>query len=143
MQAIAVKLGVQAGILGGGAASGLATFGIGLVIAVLVDLAVDKVLELTGNDAVTVTSKRVSKTLHEIISQIKTGIPEAHTDWKELTALAASDPDPKVRGAAAQAADSIAKSGNLGLRHEMIHLNQVRSAIRVNAIRNLIMEEAR
>src|SRR6185312_14375330 len=74
---IAVKMGADAGFLSGGLATGVATVGIGLIAAILLDLAIDEVLEATGRDAVTVTSKRITQTLVEVADLVRAGVPEA------------------------------------------------------------------
>jgi hypothetical protein len=61
--AAAAELGISAEILRTGAASGVATFGIGLVVAVLVDQLVGYLLPLAGYDAVAQISAKVKETL--------------------------------------------------------------------------------
>jgi hypothetical protein len=138
---IGAKLGVSGGILATGAASSLATFGVGLLAAILADLAIDKLLQAAGHDPVTKTAERVEQSLTGIRDSIQDGIPEARQDWKELSDLALGDPDRAVREAAAKAAESIARSGNLGLRRELLHLHELRAAARREAIKTLISKE--
>lgn len=138
---IGAKLGVSGGILATGAASSVATFGVGLIAAILADLALDKLLQAAGHDPVTKTANRIEQSLSGIRDSVKDGIPEAKQDWKELSDLALSDPDQKVREAATKAAESIAGSGNLGIRRELLHLHELRAAARREAIKTLISKE--
>jgi len=138
MTAVAAKLGVSSGILATGAASTVATFGVGLAACIAFDYLFDWGLKLVGKDAKTRVVKRIQETLAGVVDTIKNGTPEAHRQWKRLTELAENDTDSAVREKAAKEAAAIAKSGSLGLRRELIHLNAVRSAIRKQAIERIL-----
>ncbi len=141
LTAVAAKIGASAGILSAGAASSWATFGVGIVAAIVADLVLDKLLKGAGHDPVGAVAERVNATLAGIRDSIKDGLAEAKADWVELSGLATGDPDPEVRLAAATAADSITRSGNLGLRRELLQLHERRAAVRREAVKRLILTE--
>lgn len=141
LSGIAARLGVSGGILATGAASSLGTLGIGIIAAIAADLALDRILKAAGHDPVMDVAKRVNQSLGGIRDSIKEGIDEAKDDWKELLMLAKDDPDEEVRKQAEAAADSIARSGNLGLRRELLQLHELRVPVRREAIKRLILTE--
>jgi hypothetical protein len=141
---VATKLGISSGIFSKGsqgAASSVATFGLTIAAAILVDLLIDEILKAAGNDPASQVAARVDSILFGLRDCIKDGIAEAKVDYEELRGLAASDPDAEVRAAAAEAADSIAKSGNLGLRRELLQIHQQRAIARREAVKLLILTE--
>ena len=50
MKAAATEMGVTAGVLGTGAASTVATLGVGMVVALILDYILDEVFKLAGYD---------------------------------------------------------------------------------------------
>jgi hypothetical protein len=62
----AAQLGVDAGLLSGGAVAGLTTLGIGMVVALVLDAVLDEVLKLVGPDPEAEIAGKVRQTLREL-----------------------------------------------------------------------------
>jgi hypothetical protein len=138
--AVAVRLGVSGGILGSGAASGAATLGIGLVAGFVVDAAVDWIMRQHGYDPAGDIARELSATLVRIEGLVVDGEPQAHGVFNRLRHLQEHDRFPFVRAQCAQSADRMSGGGALGLRHEMSRLRQLRSALRQEALKRLVLE---
>src|SRR5262249_54300099 len=138
--AVAVRLGVSGGILGTGAASGVATLGVGLVVGFLVDGAVDWTMRQAGYDPAGDIAHEVANTLGRMETLLVEGEPDAHRAFKKLRHLQDHDRFSFVRSECRQSADRIEASGILGLRHELNRLNKLRSRLREEALRKLVLE---
>ena len=136
--AVGARLGVSAGILGAGAASSWATFGVGLVAAVAVDVALTKVVKAAGYDPEVRVAERVNSVLDQIHSMLIDGDPQAVTTYAKVTQLMRDDPDAVVREECRKAAAAIERSGGLGLRRELSELQKARNALRREALRRLV-----
>jgi hypothetical protein len=138
--AVAERFGVSAGILGAGAASGWATFGLGLVVAIGLDFTVDGLLHLAGHDPEGQVAAKVEETLWRLQRLIVAGDPEAVLSYQKLRNMEAAHASGQVRLAAREAADAIERSGNLGLRHELQRLHELRARVRRAALEQLILQ---
>jgi hypothetical protein len=138
--AVGTRLGISAGLLTAGAASGWATFGVGLVAAIVLDISIDWLMKLSGYDPAGEVAAKVNQTLDRVRLMIVRGDPEAHAAYKKLRDLEQRDPVASVRAECGQSADHIAASGNLGLRFELERLNEVRAKLRREALRRLVLE---
>lgn len=138
--AVAARLGVSAGVLGTGAASSWGTFGLGLVAAVVVDVAISKVAKWAGYDPVARVSEKVQATLAQVRSLLVDGNPDARAAFEELRKMETDDADATVRDESRKAADSIERSGNLGLRSQMLQLHEERARLRRAALQRLVLE---
>lgn len=138
--AVATRLGVSAGVLSAGAASSWATFGIGLVAAVVVDYALEKAVKAAGYDPVERIAARVNAILDQVQSMLVNGDPDAVATYAKLSTLARDDPDATVRDECRRAAAAIEQGGGLGLRRELLDLHRLRAAVRREALRRLILE---
>lgn len=138
--AVAARLGVSAGVLGTGAAAGWATFGIGLVAAVVVDVAISQVAKMAGYDPVARVSEKVQAVLGQVRSLLVDGNPEARQALEQLRNMQVNDADAGVRAECRKAAEAIEAGGNLGLRSELLKLHEVRSRLRREALRRLVLE---
>ncbi|MBL9082160.1 MAG: hypothetical protein JNK76_10165 [Planctomycetales bacterium] len=138
--AVAARLGVSAGVLGTGAASSWGTFGLGLVAAVVVDVAISKVAKWAGYDPVARVSEKVQATLAQVRSLLVDGNPEARAAFEQLRKMETDDADANVRDESRKAADSIERSGNLGLRSQMLQLHEERARLRRAALQRLVLE---
>jgi hypothetical protein len=136
--AVATRLGISGGVLGVGAASGWATFGIGLVAAVVIDFAIDKAAKAAGYDPVVKVSQKVDEVLSQVRTLLIDGDPDARMTLEKLKQMAVDDPDPTVRAECQKAVDAIDGGGQLGLRHEMQRLQLERAAVRRGALRRLV-----
>lgn len=139
--AVAARLGVSAGVLGTGAAAGWATFGIGLVAAVVIDVAIDRVTKAAGYDPVGRVAAKVDEVLSQVRQMIVDGDPEAWKALEKLRLMAVDDPDANVRQVAKQSVESIEAGGSLGLRRELDELHKARSKLRREALRRLVFED--
>ena len=72
---VAARLGLSAGVLGAGAASGWATFGVGLVAAVVIDFAINQAVKAGGYDPVERVSQRSNKFSARFARCSSTAIP--------------------------------------------------------------------
>lgn len=136
--AVAARLGVSAGILGVGAASSWATFGVGLVAAVVVDVALTKAAKAAGYDPEERVAERVHSVLDQVRSMLIDGDPDAVATYAKLLRMSQDDPDAAVREECRKAAVAIERSGSLGLRRELSVMQKARGALRREALRRLI-----
>ncbi len=136
--AVASRLGVSAGVLGAGAASGWATFGAGLVAAVVVDAALNRVIRAAGYDPVAQIQEKIDAVLRDVRGLLVEGDPEAVAAYDKLRRLAGDDPDAEVRRECAAAVRAIEAGGSLGLRRELDRLRQARGTVRREALRRLV-----
>ncbi len=141
--AVAVRLGVSGGILGTGAASGVATLGVGLLAGFVVDGVVDVVMRKAGYDPAGEIARQVSGMLGRIENLVLDGDPEAHGIYKQLRRMQDADSFSFVRGECRQNADRIDCGGSLGLRHELNRLQRLRNQLREAALKKLILEGSR
>ncbi|MCE9603458.1 MAG: hypothetical protein K8U03_00990 [Planctomycetia bacterium] len=139
--AVATRLGVSAGILGTGAASSWATFGIGLVAAVAIDVAIDRITKIAGYDPAEKISEKVRDVLKQVRTLLVEGDPEALAALDKLRSMARSDNDATVRAESQKAVDSIEAGGSLGLRRELLKLHETRAKLRREALRRLVFDE--
>jgi hypothetical protein len=65
-RAAATEMGVNAGILGTGAASTVATLGLGIVVAYILDAIVDQIFKLAGHDPAAKIEKLVCKSIDKM-----------------------------------------------------------------------------
>jgi hypothetical protein len=137
---LAARLGVSGGILGVGASSGIATFGVGLIAGLLVDMALDWVIRQAGYDPEGEIAAKVEQSLNQLESLILEGEKAAHKEyddsrWNEWWSWSSAD-----REAARGKAEAIEAGGSLGLKHQLQRLNELRSRLREAALRGLILE---
>ncbi len=104
---VSERLGLSAGILGGGAALSVETLGVGLVAAVIVDRVVDFVLHRAGYDPEGDVANKVCEALNKVEAALLDGEPNRRA---------------------------------LGLRAELLKLQQVRSRLCNEALKKLILE---
>jgi len=133
------KLAVSGGILAAGASSSWASFGIGLVAAIVVDLALDKIIRLFSDPEAEVANK-INGTLDRVRLLLVEGDTDAWDNYNELRRLEREDPVPVVRSACKKNAELIWRGDHLGLRQQLHRLNETRAKIRREAIRNLILK---
>lgn len=70
---VAAELGVEAGLLGAGAASGTATLGVGLVVAVVLDYALDALFKLGGYDPEKQIADKVKASIEQVEAALVDG----------------------------------------------------------------------
>lgn len=140
--AVAARLGISAGVLGTGAAAGWATFGVGLVAAVVIDVAIDRVTKAAGYDPVERVATKVDEVLEQVRQLILAGDPEAWAVLAKLRTMAENDPDPNVRAESGRAVESIEAGGSLGLRRELRQLHDSRAKLRREALRRLVFDDS-
>jgi len=139
--AIAARLGVSSTILSAGAASTWRTLGVGLIVALVLDAAVNKIISAAGYDAEEQIAQRVSETLTALGRTITHGDPEARATLEKLKAMQGDDSDADVRAACTKAIQSIEASTLLyGLRRELTKIGAARASLRKETLRRLIHE---
>jgi hypothetical protein len=139
--AVSARLGVSAGVLGVGAGSSWATFGVGLVAAVMIDAALAKIIRAAGYDAQKQVADKVNETLDQVRSLLVDGDPDARAVYEKLRQLEQNDPDETVRRDCRAAADRIAQSGNLGLGRELAQIHDLRTGLRSTTLKRMILAE--
>ena len=87
---VAAELGVEAGILGAGAASGTVTFGVGLIVGIVADQVIAWVLKEAGYDPAAEIAGKVRETLDRVESLLIDGTPEKEGLCKELERIGAA-----------------------------------------------------
>ena len=138
--ALAERLGISAGILGGGAASGAATLGVGIAAGFVLDALLDWVLRACGHDPAGDIAAKVDEALDMFQGLLLDGDPQAVRTYEKLRQLQRDDLFPFVREECRQAADQMETGGYLGLERELKRLKEVRSRLRGEALRKLILE---
>jgi hypothetical protein len=139
--AVTARLGISAGVLGVGAGSSWATFGVGLVAAVIIDAALAKAIRAAGYDAEKQVAEKVNETLDHVRLLLVDGDPDARKVYDKLRRMEQDDPDAAVRGDCRTAANRIAQSGNLGLRRELEQIHSARARLRNETLRRMILME--
>jgi hypothetical protein len=138
--ALAERLGISGGILGSGAASGVATLGIGLAASVVIDAVLDQVLKACGHDPAGDIAAKVDEALDLLQAMLLDGDPQALKTYETLRRLQEHDLFPFVRTECRQAADRMETGGYLGLDREFKRLKEARCGLRTEALRKLILE---
>lgn len=139
---LATSLGVSGGILSAGAGAGIATFGIGLVAAILVDMALDWVIRQQGYDPEGEIAGKVIETLDKLESLILDGKPGAIQSYEDAKWNATWGLRPQRRELSRHIVNQFEMSGDLGLRHHLQRLNEVRARMRDEALKTLILKGA-
>lgn len=140
--AVATRLGVSSTIVSAGAASTWRTLGVGLVVAIVLDAAVNQIIKAAGYDAEKQTAERVAQTLTDLGRTITDGDPKARETLERLKVMQSCDPDPEVRTACADALRSIESGTQLyGLRRELTKFGAARASLRRETLRRLIHDE--
>jgi len=139
---LASSFGISGGILGVGAGTGIATFGVGLVAAIIVDMGLDWVMSQRGYDPESQIAKQVIATLDTCESYILSGKPGAYQRYENAKWNARWDFRSERRELAKEKARAIEKSGDLGLRHHLRRLHEVRARLREEALKTLILKRA-
>jgi hypothetical protein len=109
-QAAATEMGVNAGVLGAGAASTVATLGVGMVVAILLDCILDEIVKAAGYDP----AANIAAIVCESIDKMEAAL---------------------IRDAGPLSSDT---KGALRLRMEELH--QSRSKLRREAVLRLVSE---
>jgi hypothetical protein len=138
--AVATELSVDSTLIAAGASSSWATFGVGLVALIVVDIAVDWLEKLTGHDPAAAIALKVDGTLDRVRTLLIDGDPEAIRVYRKLRRMENEDADPAVRTRCRTAADKIEQSGRLGLRAELKRLHEMRSRLREETLERLVLE---
>lgn len=136
---LATELGISGGILGAGATSGAMTFGVGLVAGILVDLTLDWIIRQAGYDPEGEIAVKVVQSLDDLERVILEGdkkTNERYGDAKFHSTWSWSSADRQAAWAEAQ---SIESSGGLGLPRQLNHINDVRSRLRDETLKGLIL----
>jgi len=81
---VAAELGVEAGILGAGAASGTVTFGVGLIVGIVADQIISWVLKEAGYDPAAEIAGKIRGTLDRVEALLIDGTPEKDGLCREL-----------------------------------------------------------
>jgi hypothetical protein len=143
--AVGARLGVSAGVLTAGAASAWTTFGVGLVVSIILDAALNEILKVAGYDAEEKVARRVSDMLGELGRTLTDGDPAARDALAQLQRLQTDDPDADVRAACQEAVRRIAANRCLlhGLRGELSTLSAARDRLRRESLRRLFSDNER
>ena len=136
---LATELGVSSGIIAAGASSSVVTFGVGLAAAFLVDMALDTIMRQAGYDPEGEIAAKVCETLDHIERIILEGEKKKveqyeSAKWNSTWSLSSS-----VRESAWAEAQALEASGGLGLNHQLQHINDVRTRLRNEALKGLIL----
>jgi hypothetical protein len=132
VSAVAVHLGISGGILSTGAASGMATLGIGLAAGFVLDSPVDFILRQAGYDPAGQIAAKTAETLENIRFLLIEGDQWAHVRYQMIRQLQSDG--------WRQALESLNAEGVLGLRHEINRLRKLRKSFRDAALKKLIGE---
>jgi hypothetical protein len=143
VSATIAKLGVSSGLLGAGAASTIASLGVGLVACWVIDELVNWILKDAFHyDPVRDIQNRVADSLEEIRKSLIDGDPKAVAVYTKLRELERDDPFHAVRDECRMAADRIGGTGNLGLKLTMTYFHELRCRARKQALHGLVVESS-
>lgn len=137
--AIATRLGLSSAILTTGAASAWETFGVGLVVSLVLDEVVCRLIKAAGYDAETNIARRVEEMLSDLGRTITDGDPTARLTLKTLKQMQQDDPKLEIRIACAEAIRSIETGTQLyGLRRDLANIADARASLRNETMRRLV-----
>ena len=137
---LAAELGISGGILGAGAYSGAFTFGVGLVAGILVDMTLNWAIRQAGYDPEGEIAAKVTESLDRIERIILEGDEKTvkqYNDAKFYSTWSWSSDDRNSSWAQAQ---SIESAGGLGFGHQLGHINEIRSRLRDETLKGLILK---
>ena len=137
---LAVEFGISGGILGAGAGSGLATFGVGLVAGILVDMTLDWIIRQAGYDPEGEIAAKVIQSLDDLERVILHGDKESNETYRSANFLARWVPFPSMRQTGREVARSMESSGKVGLTRQLNFINDVRSRMREETLKGLILK---
>jgi hypothetical protein len=138
--AVAERLGVSAGILGTGAASGAVTLGVGIAAGFILDALLDQVMKAWGHNPAGQIALEVNHVLDKFENLLLDGDRDAVQTYETLRRLQNDDLFTFVRKECRRAFDAMDSGGYLGLSHELKRLQETRSRLREEALRKLILE---
>ena len=136
---LATELGISGGILGAGATSGAMTFGVGLVAGILVDMTLDWIIRQAGYDPEGEIAAKVVQSLDDLERVILEGDKKTNERYGNARFYSTWSWSSADRQAAWAEAQSIESSGGLGLTHQLNHINDVRSRLRDETLKSLIL----
>lgn len=140
LAAVGARLGVSCGVLSAGVGSTVASFGIGLAAAIVVDMGVDFSLKLGGYDPEAEVAAKVQATLDNLCTLLTEGDRQGRQLHERFRRMEREDPVFAVREQAKKSADDLEKRGLLdGLRQELQRLDKLRSGIRRQELFALVM----
>jgi len=137
---LATELGVSGGILGAGASSGMVTFGVGLVAGILVDMTLDWVIRQSGYDPEGEIAAKVTQSLDHIRWTILEGDRKTVGQYENARFYSTWSWSSADRESSWAQAQRIEAAGGLGLNHQLRHINDIRSRLRDQALKGLILE---
>lgn len=135
---VASAIGIRLGIVCLGAATSWATVGAGLVVAIAVDLIIDEVEKLIGRDPEPAVANKIEDALEHMRVTFVEGDPEASEVYRRLRELEREKGSEKAHRIFRDAADSVERSGNLGIRFDLEHIHEARKKLRREALARLI-----
>jgi hypothetical protein len=137
---LATELGISGGILGTGAYSGAMTFGVGLVAGILVDMTLDWLIRQAGYDPEGEIAAKVVESLDRVEAIILDGDKKTRKQYQDSKFYSTWSWSSADREASWAQAQSIEASGGLGLTHQLNRINDIRSRLRDETLRSLILE---
>ncbi len=136
---LATELGISGGVLGAGAYSGAMTFGVGLVAGILVDMTIDWVIRQAGYDPEGEIAAKVNESLDRLERLILEGDKKTNEEYSAAKWSTWSI-CPADREWAKGKVQKMESGGGLGLNHQLNHINKVRSRLRDEALKGLILK---
>jgi hypothetical protein len=136
---LATELGISGGILGAGASSGAVTFGVGLVAGILVDMALDWVIRQAGYDPEGEVAAKVTASLDHLERLILEGDEKTNQRYRNARFYSTWSWSSADRAASWAEAQAIESGGGLGLTGQLNHINDVRSRLRDETLKGLIL----
>lgn len=123
-----------------GAASTVATLGVGLVVGLVIDALLGELMRAFGHDPEREISVQVAGQVRRLADLLIDGDPVARGAHERVLRMAKDDWYPPAREAGRQAAARIEQGGRLGLGWELAEQQRVRARLRSEALRKLIAE---
>jgi hypothetical protein len=137
---LAAELGVSGGILGAGAYSGAFTFGVGVVAGILVDMTLNWAIRQAGYDPEGEIAAKIQESLDRVERIILEGDKNTVEQYDNARFYSTWSWSSDDRNASWAQAQKIESAGGLGLAHQLNHINEVRSRLRDETLKGLILK---
>jgi hypothetical protein len=138
--AMIAEAGIPTSFYGAGLVAGVATLGVAIVVAYVMDCIIDQVLRACGYDSERQIAHEVREAIQKIEERLIDGSAGAVYTYDRLCHAALHDGMTSVREASRKATDQMRRGGHLGLQWELHNLHETRKRLRHAAIRKFLVE---
>ena len=137
-RSLAARIGLNSGLMGSAARSGVVTFGVSVVAFFAIDYLLDWVLQLFGYNPAGDLRVQVEAAMDRTQARVIDGDPVAVAEYQRLRQQERDEALPELRQQYRVQADALEESGDLGLRFALGKLLELQGAVRREALRKLV-----